>query len=145
MSKHKHGTTIHAKGYLRIKAGPQRDQLVHRLIAAALVGRDLDKSEEVHHRDGNRKNCHWKNLIVMGSRDHGWVSAKQSWYMRQKDAVEKREWDEYMKGVAEEFVDEVAAAHADGVPWETTREDGELQVEWEARRASSTNPNGLVP
>jgi hypothetical protein len=132
------GTVTHRKGYLRIKAGPLRDCLVHRLVAAALIGRDLDKSEEAHHLDADRKNPHWSNLIVLGSKDHGWVSARQAWYMREKDKREKAEWYAWMNEVAAEFTTEVQNARADGVPWQMTRVDGEMQVEWEARRAANS-------
>jgi hypothetical protein len=134
MAKFKGGTVTHRKGYLRIKAGPLRDCLVHRIVAAALIGRDLDKSEEAHHLDANRLNCHWSNLIVLGNKDHGWVSAKQSWYMREKDAREKANWDEFMKEKEKAFIAEITAARGEGVPWQMTRVDGELQVEWEARQ-----------
>lgn len=129
------GVSTHHKGYLRIKAGPQRDQLVHRLIAAALIGRDLDKSEECHHLDANRKNCHFSNLMVMGSKDHGWVSAKQAWYMREKDKREKQEWDDWMREKDAEFIAEVSAARASGEPWQSTRVDGTLESEWNDRQS----------
>ena len=110
-----------------------RDVLIHRAVAAALIGRDLNKSEEVHHRDGNRLNFHWANLIVMGQKDHGWVSARQAWYMREKDKREKKEWDEFMAEKENEFRDEVAEARAAGEPWRSARKDGKLQQEWEGR------------
>jgi len=139
MAKFNGGVVTHRKGYLRIKAGPLRDCLVHRIVAAALIGRDLDKSEEAHHLDANRLNCHWSNLIVLGNKDHGWVSAKQSWYMREKDRKDKLEWDKFMAETAADFTSEVQSARGDGVPWQMTRVDGELQVEWEARLSNGND------
>lgn len=133
MAKYRNGQHIHKKGYPRMSAGPLRHQLLHRLIAAAMIGRDLKKDESVHHKDGNRLNCHWSNLIIMGFKDHGWVSSKQEWYMREKDRREKLQWDEYMAEKDAEFRDEVSAAKAEGVPWQNTHIDGEMQQEWEAR------------
>jgi hypothetical protein len=137
MARYKHGVSMHAKGYPRLKCGPCRDQLIHRLVAAALIGRDLNKDEEVHHKDADRRNPHWSNLMVMGTKDHGWVSSRQAWYMRDKDKREKAEWDEWMKEKDTEFRDEVSAARADGRAWESTRVDGEMQGEWEARQTRS--------
>ena len=133
MPRYRNGTTIHAKRYPRVKAGPLRDQLVHRVVAAALIGRDLRKDEEVHHRDTNRLNFHFSNLIVMGNKDHGWVSAKQAWYMRERDRKEKAEWDAFMAEQATEFTNEVAIARGEGEAWQATTKDGMLQRKWESR------------
>lgn len=133
MPRYRNGTTIHAKRYPRVKAGPLRDQLVHRVVAAALIGRDLTKDEEVHHRDHNRLNFHWSNLIVMSHRDHGWVSARQAWYMRDKDQRKKAEWDKFMADEATKFNVEVCEARGVGKPWQSTRPDGTLEKEWNSR------------
>lgn len=139
MSGYRNGVSIHAKGYPRLKCGPCRDQMIHRLVAAAYIGRDLDKSEEVHHRDADRRNPHFSNLMVLGSKDHGWVSAKQAWYMREKDRKERIEWDAFMAEKDKEFRDEVSSARADGQPWQSTRVDGEMQAEWDARQDARQN------
>jgi hypothetical protein len=134
MPRYKSGTTIHAKRYPRVTAGPLRDQLVHRVVAAALIGRDLRKDEEVHHKDTNRLNFHFSNLTVMGNKDHGWVSAKQAWFMRHKDSKEKLEWDQFMSDEATRFQLEVADARRRGEPWQATKKDGMLEQEWNDRR-----------
>jgi hypothetical protein len=125
----KHGTTIRTtKKYPRVTAGPLRHQYVHRVVAAALIGRDLERDEEVHHRNGNKLDFHWRNLIVLGSKDHGWVSAKQAWYMRQLDIHAKQEWDEFMDAEGERFHAQVAAAKAAGEPWQEP--DGKMAERW---------------
>lgn len=129
------GVHIHSKGYLRIMSGALRNQYVHRIVAAAMLGRELDKSEQVHHRDADKTNAHWRNLFVMGEKDHSWVSARQAWFMQNKDEKEKAEWDKFMDERAEEFYQEVADAKTDGVPWECM--DGRLKREWERRQQSS--------
>lgn len=131
--KYKHGTHQHHKGYPRISAGPLRDQYIHRLIATAFIGRDLDKSEEVHHLDACRQNCHFSNLMILGQKDHSWVSSRQAWFMREKDRKEKAEWDAWMSEQHSEFVEEVSAARVSGEPWQNVHVDGELQAEWERR------------
>jgi len=119
------GTTLNQKGYPRVTSGPLRDKYVHRIVAAALIGRELTKDEEVHHRDGDRRNFNWDNLLVLGSKDHGWVSAKQAWYMREKDLLLKVQWDEFMDTEYHRFDDEIKVSKSTGVPWYT--EDGKMR------------------
>ncbi len=46
----KTGTTCKTtKRYPRCTAGPLRHKYIHRIVAAALLGRELTKDEEVHH------------------------------------------------------------------------------------------------
>lgn len=100
------GTTYKTtKGYPRVTAGPLRNQYVHRVVAAAMLGRELRKDEEVHHRDGDRRNFWFSNLLVLGSTDHGWVSAKQAHFMRTLDAIEKDAWEKYMTEIPQESPD----------------------------------------
>lgn len=86
---------IDSKGYLAIRAGPQRGKRVHTLVAEAMLGRKLAPGEEVHHLDGNKLNNDWRNLQVLGKKDHGAVSARQRWYFKEHDIRLKREWDEF--------------------------------------------------
>lgn len=60
-----------------------------------MLGRPLRKDEDVHHRDLDKRNFHPSNLIITGHDEHGWVSAKQHFYMKTKDERLRREWDEY--------------------------------------------------
>lgn len=138
MAKHKHGTSHKTtKRYLRITAGPLRWQYVHRIVAAAWIGRDLTKDEEVHHRDQDRRNCHFSNLVIWGEKDHGWVSAKQSYYMKCKDEKEKKEWDAFMVEQEKEQVEAVHTAKALGKAW--YYQDGQLQQKWEQRDGLRSN------
>ena len=130
----KTGTTCKTtKGYPRVSAGPLRHKYVHRVVAAALIGRELTKDEQVHHKDGNKLNFNWDNLMVLGQKDHGWVSSKHVWYMKQKDILLKVQWDEYMEDEAKRFDDEIKAAKASGEPWYT--EDGKMQERFDGVRA----------
>lgn len=126
------GTTAKTtKKYPRMTAGPLRNQYVHRIVAAALLGRALTKDEEIHHKDGDRKNPWFTNLMVLGSVDHGWVSAKQAYYMRVLDVHAKAEWDAFMAEEAERFTQEALASKASGKPHET--QDGQLQRRWDEK------------
>ena len=100
MGKFRDGTSVDSKGYLKITAGPLRGVRVHRLIAAAKLGRPLTKDEDVHHEDGDRLNLAPDNLKVMGHREHGAVSTKQHFYLKQHDIHLKNEWDEWFESEA---------------------------------------------
>lgn len=62
---------------------------------ALLLGRELKKDEDVHHKNGNKLDFRTRNLQVMGHDTHGWVSAKQHWFMQHKDKERERDWNEY--------------------------------------------------
>ena len=123
-----HKTT---KGYPRVTAGPLRHQYLHRIVAAALIGRDLTKDEEVDHRDHDRRNFHFSNLIIRGHWDHGWVSAKQSYFMRHRDAKEKAAWDEFMESEAKVQTEAISLSKASGEPWRGIP-DGHVEERWQA-------------
>jgi hypothetical protein len=127
------GTTCKTtKGYPRVTAGPLRHKYIHRIVAAALIGRELERSEEVHHKDSNRKNFNWDNLLVLGQKDHGWVSAKQAWYMKELDAKLKKEWDTFMKTEEKRIDAEVQACKAEGRVYRV--EDGTMRERFEGGR-----------
>lgn len=130
MPKYRNGATVKTtKRYPRITAGPLRNLYLHRVVAAALVGRALTKDEEVHHKDGNRLNFWFSNLMVVGEKDHGWVSAKQAWFMRERDSREKKQWDTFMESEHKRFDEEIQEAKAAGEPWQN--KDGAMRERWE--------------
>lgn len=125
----KHGTTHKTtKGYLRITAGPLRNEYVHRVVAAAWLGRELKKDEQVHHRNKDKLDPrHW-NLLILGQSDHSWVSAKQAYFMSHiKEPEDKREWDEFINEQATIQAQQIATAR----PSSIIIRDGELQKAWE--------------
>lgn len=128
----KSGTTHKTtKGYLRVTAGPCRHMYVHRIVAAAMLGRELKKDEEVHHRE-NKLDPRHTNLMVLGSVDHGWVSAKQSYFMTHiKEVADKREWDDFMDQQAKKQAAHIALARSEGMP--VRIRDGVLQEAWGER------------
>ena len=97
MAKRKDGTKVDSKGYLTITAGPLRGVRVHRLVGAAKIGRPLKKDEDVHHKDLNKLNCSPDNLDILGHAEHGAVSAKQHWYLKEHDIRLKDEWGKWFE------------------------------------------------
>jgi len=129
----KNGTTAKTtKKYLRVTAGPLRNWYVHRIVAAALLGRELTKDEEVHHKDGDRLNCWFTNLWVIGEMDHGWVSAKQAHFMRTRDTKEEAEWNAFMAEEAQRFTAASLSDKAAGIVHEI--QDGQLQRRWDEHK-----------
>ncbi len=81
MSKHqtgskngqwKGGRTVASNGYVLIRVGKDHHladirgyAYEHRIVAEKILGRKLNKGEQVHHKDGNRTNNDSSNLEVM--------------------------------------------------------------------------------
>lgn len=72
--------------YLRISAGPLRGEYVHRIVAAAKMGRDLTDEETIDHEDGNTLNDDWRNLSEPISREeHGRRTQKRLRKQREEE------------------------------------------------------------
>lgn len=95
------GTYVDEKGYPRISAGPHRGVRVHTLVAEAMLGRKLEKHEDVHHKNEDKLDCAWTNLEVIDHRHHGWISSQQAQFMKRKEEEERREWEEQFPGSTE--------------------------------------------
>jgi hypothetical protein len=91
------GAYIDSKGYPCMSVGPLRGIRIHRIVAAAKLGRPLKKDEDVHHKDRDKLNFAPENLKIMGHREHGCVSAKQHFYLESIDVHLKAEWDEFFE------------------------------------------------
>lgn len=61
---------------------------------------------------------------MLGEKDHGWVSAKQAYFMNNRDEKEKKAFDEFMAEEAKRFDQQVQQAKADGQPWKNI--DGKI-------------------
>lgn len=102
------GVRVDKKGYLVIKAGPQRDVRVATLVLEAKLGRKLRRDEDCHHKDGNKLNCDPSNLQALGHAEHGAVSNKQRMFLKLKEAREKAEWEaEFGEGFTDGLRSEV--------------------------------------
>lgn len=93
MPRFQGGVSVDRKGYLVIKAGPHRDVRVHTLVAEAMLGRELLRSEDVNHKDQNKLNPKWTNLEILDHTEHGYVSSAQAQFMRRREEEAKKEWE----------------------------------------------------
>lgn len=92
------------KGYPRYHSGPYRNQYVHRVVMARKLGRPLRKDEDIHHRDGNKLNFAPSNLRLLDHTDHGYISAKQHWFVKNRLNREEAGWyEEYQANDATQF------------------------------------------
>lgn len=103
------GYTIHERGYIRITRGRHRHKYLHRLLAAKRLRRELSKDEQVHHHDGNKVNNHKGNFDILGERVHGWVSARQAfWVGKVLNLKELKQYEEFYGEPAPDYVREFA-------------------------------------
>ena len=73
------GKIFDYNGYNVFIGDDGREVFVHRFIMEEILGRKLEPWEDVHHKDGNKKNNHPSNLEVLSKSEH----TKIHW--RQKD------------------------------------------------------------
>ncbi len=84
---------ITRKGYARFNLnGKRKGEYVHRYEAAKKIGRALKPAEEVHHGRGGKLDWSHGNLTVIGSTEHGWISARQAFWMRVLDVKAEKEF-----------------------------------------------------
>lgn len=118
MAKFTGGVSVDKKGYLTIKAGPHRDKRVHILVAEAMLKRKLKPDEDVDHLDGCKLNPEWTNLKVRSKSDHGCVSNRQKWFLKNRELHERKQWEEWINegGMRPDLVGAAAAAASIGEP-----------------------------
>lgn len=76
------GLQIRSNGYMAIRIDKHKYQLLHRYIMEQHLGRKLDKSEAVHHIDGNKKNNDLSNLELRDRGEHAREHALLLWEKR---------------------------------------------------------------
>lgn len=107
MPPFKFGVTPEHKpgGYPRMSCGPQVNKFVHVLVAEAKLGRPLFKNEHVHHKDGDTKNPHSDNLLVLKDEIHNAVSIRQYHYLKLKFAREDAAWKAFFDVTGQSYDD----------------------------------------
>ena len=66
---YKNGKTKNSRGYIIVSHQGKRIP-EHRMIVEKIVGRELDRMEEVHHMDENKSNNDINNLYLFTKKDH---------------------------------------------------------------------------
>jgi hypothetical protein len=97
MPKFSGGVSIDDRSYLVIKAGPCRDIRVHQLVAEAKLGRKLLPDEHIHHRNLCTLDPSPDNLLVLGKSEHGYVSNRQAWFLKNRERRELKWWQEWIE------------------------------------------------
>lgn len=64
-------TRINTNGYLEFTRGAYKGKMVHRVVMAEWIGRELFDDEVVHHIDGDKLNNNIDNLALMTFSGHG--------------------------------------------------------------------------
>lgn len=88
---------VDGAGYWQFTCGKFRGRRVHRVVAEQMLGRPLSRTEDIHHKDGNKWNNHPTNLEVIDHTAHGYVSARQAWWLKHKDQLELQMWTNYFE------------------------------------------------
>lgn len=91
--------TTHAAGYVLVwapdhpRAHPKGKRVFeHILVAERMLGRVLEKGEQVHHKDRNKQNNDLSNLIVLTSEEHARLHSLTSPQMQSRK-VEIECWE----------------------------------------------------
>lgn len=82
-------------GYPRICSGPMKGKRLHTLVMEAKLGHPVPPECDVHHIDDDKLNFHPDNLELRDHTEHGYHSAKQRWFLHNRDKQLKKEWDDY--------------------------------------------------
>jgi hypothetical protein len=97
MAKFAGGTSVDTKNYLKFTAGPLRGTRVHIFVAEIKLGRKLRPDETVHHSDLDKLNPHPDNLLILGKSEHGFVSNRQAWFLKNRERHELKWWQEWIE------------------------------------------------
>lgn len=85
----KYGEYRHPLGYIQCRIwieGEKKIFLKHRLIMEIYLKRKLKRSEDVHHKDGNKNNNTINNLEVLSHGKHSTITNKERWSRSKAEA-----------------------------------------------------------
>lgn len=64
------GRHVTASGYVRLWDPDTAYRYEHRVVAEQMLGRPLERGEQVHHLNGNKTDNRPENLVILGIREH---------------------------------------------------------------------------
>ena len=73
------GKRIDNYGYIQIYIGNNKYITEHRLNMEKFIGRNLKKTEHIHHLNGNKLDNRIRNLIVITNSDHNKIHFPHGW------------------------------------------------------------------
>lgn len=73
------GRSVTAQGYIRVYTGNNKYQLEHRLVMERHIGRKLDRTEQVHHKNHNKTDNRIDNLEIIGIKEHSRIHTTARW------------------------------------------------------------------
>ena len=73
------GKTINAGGYVLLSVGNGKQVYEHRYVMEQSLNRKLNKSEHIHHLNGDKTDNRLQNLIILDPKEHGRTHAVHQW------------------------------------------------------------------
>jgi hypothetical protein len=74
------GSNKTTQGYIETHVTSKKRKLQHRLVMEQYLGRELGRTEQVHHINGDKTDNSITNLVVMTPAEHTRLHLKKRWH-----------------------------------------------------------------